>query len=452
VNAKELIHQYLLGNLDASSVEKLNQMLADDPELRSQFAQATNVDAALREFSIERSLDEVHGRAASTTVARPAQSASFRMLAVCAAALALIALGLWVQRPQAIANIVSSEDAAWESVLPTSPGSDLNAGVLNLRTGIATIEFRSGAEMTLEAPAQLELLTKMRARLNSGTAVMNVPDSATGFVLETPDGYAIDFGTRFAVRIDADRKTSDFELIEGEIEVHQPKTGKSLRLTEAGAAASVSEESLNLIEDALLDESAGAPDESGEQVIRISTQGRCGTALARDRSRKRKIRSGHLYASHTKKGLWDHRSFFEFDLTSIDREKLTGVKLRINQVQSHRGSASLLPKINRFAVHGMTNAAKANWDLEPMWAEAPSPDDGELVGAFEIPRSKMRGSIEIDTPELLSFVKEHGDRPVTLILTRETGRTRGPGPAMPHTFASDTHPEAVGPLLELTVE
>ena len=64
----------------------------------------------------------------------------------------------------------------------------------------------------------------------------------------------------------------------------------------------------------------------------------------------------------------------------------------------------------------------------------------------------MRGTIEIETPEILSFVKAHGNSSVTFILVRKTGRIGGAGSAMPHTFASNTHPEAVGPTLELKLK
>ena len=62
MNPKEMIHQYLLGNLDEEGVRQLDQMLTKDAELRREFAHVANVDAALRETSIERSIEEVHGQ------------------------------------------------------------------------------------------------------------------------------------------------------------------------------------------------------------------------------------------------------------------------------------------------------------------------------------------------------------------------------------------------------
>ena len=66
----------------------------------------------------------------------------------------LLAALTWTQvsKPGVVADLVSSEDAAWESSLPTTPGSTLTPGVLNLRSGVATIQFASGAQIVLEAP------------------------------------------------------------------------------------------------------------------------------------------------------------------------------------------------------------------------------------------------------------------------------------------------------------
>ena len=106
------------------------------------------------------------------------------------------------------------------------------------------------------------------------------------FVLETPDGYAVDFGTRFAVSINGNRKTSEFELIEGEIEVHHAASSKSMRLDKVGAAASVSVDSVHLIEDRMSNELSNATADHEGQVIRVSTQGRCGVALHNEKRQR----------------------------------------------------------------------------------------------------------------------------------------------------------------------
>ena len=82
------------------------------------------------------------------------------------------------------------------------------------------------------------------------------------------------------------------------------------------------------------------------------------------------------------------------------------------------------------------------------WGEAPTTDTATLVGQFEIPRSQERGSITIESNELLDFLKVNNAVEYTFILTRETTETRGSG--MVHAFASDSHPESSGPTLELS--
>lgn len=450
-----LIHQYLLGNLDASEVEQLQRLLVDDPALRQEYLLATGIDAGLRELAIQNSIEDATGTRQDQKVdARHGFGLRqirgwFAAMATLAAAIAVMA---WMSFPSTVATIVSSENAAWESSLPTSPGSDLEPGALALKSGIATIRFRSGAEMILEAPSSVELISPMRTKLNSGAALIEVPESAKGFVLETPKGFAVDFGTSFAVEVG--ESESGFELISGEIEVHHAASGESLRLQDVGATASVSSDAVRLIDEEMLSK---AMPEAGENekssVIRVATNGRSGSAPHNESARERgAIKPEYLYVKTSREGKWDIRSFFEFDLQAVPMEKLTTAKLRLNMVPSYRGSASLLPKVNRFAIYGMTNPEKANWKVDSFWEQSPGPEDGVLLGKFEALRSQQRGSFEIDSKELLAFLKDQGQKPVTFIFVRETTREPGRGASMTHMFASDKHPESVGPLLELGLD
>ena len=113
--------------------------------------------------------------------------------------------------------IKSSEYAGWESSQSTLEGAELHAGTLNLTTGVATLAFNSGADLTLEAPAKIELISDMEVKVISGAISMYVRESAQGFRVNTPNGYAIDHGTRFSVRISEDKQSAEFKVQEGEI-------------------------------------------------------------------------------------------------------------------------------------------------------------------------------------------------------------------------------------------
>ena len=172
--------------------------------------------------------------------------------------------------------------------------------------------------------------------------------------------------------------------------------------------------------------------------------------MRRDEKRHKFIKREFLSVKRTNSGKWDHRSFFSFNLSEADLGQVFAARLRLNLVPSTRGLASRLPKINRFGVYGLTNSEKANWQADCLWNESPGPDDGILLGAFEIPRSQQRGSFGIETEDLLKFLRNNQNETVTLILVRETTQIEGIGPGLTHLFASDSHPESVGPLLELT--
>ena len=139
-------------------------------------------------------------------------------------------------------------------------------------------------------------------------------------------------------------------------------------------------------------------------------------------------------------------------MSTVNLSEVDSARLRLNLVPSSRGFASRLPEINRFGIYGLVERAKADWTIDSLWEESPGPEDGVLLGTFEIPRSQQRGSFGIQNDELLKFLRANQGGPVTLILVRETTQIHGEGPGLAHTFASDSHPEAVGPMLEFTLK
>ena len=281
MKAESLIHRYLIGEATSEEVAELDSLLAKDPELRRKFVFEAGNDTALREIALERAAD-------ADSADRKVISPVFRPMAWIAAAAAVVLLAAltWTQlsQPRVVAELVTSEDAAWESSLPTAPGSNLTPGHMKLTSGIATIRFRSGAEMMLEAPAELSIKSPMLAKLDSGAAVMNVPESAIGFVLETPDGRVVDHGTSFAVNVGG--QESKFEVIEGEISVHLDSTGESVRLVDQ-QAASITGDALSTFEGPIPEPEA----ESTANVLRIEPR------AVRSRSCGRTRRSGCMETS-----------------------------------------------------------------------------------------------------------------------------------------------------------
>ncbi|MEM0968828.1 MAG: FecR domain-containing protein [Verrucomicrobiota bacterium] len=449
---RALLSDLLDGALSTEGTEDLRSLLKHSQEARHWYRSHMELHARLyRSYQADTLLEEMPAPSSSPPWRRRIPLRQWSVPSTIAAVLLLTALLstlFFVSKTNgpsspapAVATLLSSENAAWESILPTLPGSALSPGALHLKAGVATIRFTSGAEVILEAPTQLVLQSPMRARLDSGTAVLEIPESAIGFTLETPNGYAIDYGTRFSVSVDSDQEQSSFEVIAGEISVHSSLSNRSLRLTDQQAAA-VSSEGIEPF-DAFLSEGPLPQQESN--VIRLSTRGQTASA----------IRNGSLDHLHpdllmAKQGYpepaYDRRSLFAFDLSSVDHDSLEGASLRLNLVPSGLGLAAHLPRFNRFSLYGVPPRS-GKWDDEPSWEDLPTQEEGILVAQFDVPRSKRTGSYHLSTPELLTYLKTSaGDRP-TFLLLRETPETETRG--LVHAFASDSHPEASGPQLEL---
>jgi hypothetical protein len=127
-----------------------------------------------------------------------------------------------------LAVVTSLDDASGRfGQTPLAQGQRLTGGVLELDRGLAEITFDTGAEVTLEGPARLQLESEHKARLATGRASARVPEQARGFVIQTPSSYIRDLGTTYAVEVRDNRET-ELHVLEGEVEV--AATGRHLKL------------------------------------------------------------------------------------------------------------------------------------------------------------------------------------------------------------------------------
>lgn len=437
---QELLDRYLNGQASEAEVAELDRLLQENEELRREFQQHANVIAALEEHG---SYDDPYADTAFAASTRAKKS--FGPMHWLALSALFVLLGGFVlaslRAPTAVATLVSNENAAWESALPTTPGSALPPGVMSLKSGLATIRFQSGAELTLEAPAEIELETAMRGRLFSGRAIVEVPESAHGFVLDTPDGYAVDHGTSFAVSVGPGGEESSFEVLDGEIALHSSGE-EPVHLFENQAA---------LMNNGRIKKLNGPLDEgtldSPREVVRITSLGKTTSIVRNDQFQ-------YLHPDFLMVKLdggnrpYERRAFVSFQLDSIDWEKLEKIRLRLNLVPCGLGHVTRLAKMNRFQVSGLPGELPIDWQSNLSWEDAPNPKAAKPLGHFDVPRSQERGSFEIETDLLEKFLREQGTGAVTLLITRETEELKGSG--LVHAFASDSHPEASGPTLEVT--
>jgi hypothetical protein len=106
------------------------------------------------------------------------------------------------------AVVVHLAAAEWEPGPGQRPseGDLLAAGRLALRAGRITLGLLSGVTLTLEGPADLELLSVDRVHCRRGKLRTCVPRGAEGFVVTTPGSAVVDLGTEFGLNVADDGK------------------------------------------------------------------------------------------------------------------------------------------------------------------------------------------------------------------------------------------------------
>lgn len=119
-------------------------------------------------------------------------------------------------------------------------GDILGADTISLTEGSARIDFFSGAQIYVEAPARIEIRSAWEAAFHSGKLRAKVPPAARGFVIESNGRRIVDLGTEFGV--DTSDEEVRVEVFSGKVELEDRELlmGQAVSLTRDGQTASVS--------------------------------------------------------------------------------------------------------------------------------------------------------------------------------------------------------------------
>ena len=461
-----LIDRILEGTITREELAELETRLLADSGLRERFRSRMRLEANLHS-ECQATPAEILSPAMRARPRAPLR----RWLSAAAGIAAVLALVAFLMfrlhnsgRPDYVATIVSEDGAAWSGGGMIGEGARLVPGTMRLEKGLASLRFESGAVAALEAPVTIELLDPRRCLLSRGKAVFDMPESAIGFVVETPNGHAVDHGTRFALALDEAGDQVEFGVLSGRISVHHDQTQAA---ADVGAG------------DRVLLTSAGIGDPTDAGASPSGRVADSGVLRFRSNGRETSIVHGDMREDFldpellmVKKDipvpdeqrlhpiLWskDRRALIAFDLDGLDRQRVAEATLRLNIVPSGRGYAMLMPEQTRIEVYGIRDVPELeHWDSSGLrWADAPgSVADGteidesavSLLGSFEIERSLLEGPVAFGSPELDRFLKEDQTGVVGFLLV-STSLPQEPW-SLVHAFASSQHPEAAGPSLEI---
>ena len=116
-----------------------------------------------------------------------------------------------------VARLSGARECRWSGAA-LQPGAELRRGQrIELQKGCVEITFDSGAQVTLEGPASLDLGSAWDAVLRRGTLKANVPHEAIGFRVSNPSVEVVDLGTEFTMVADESGATEVF-VLKGSVE------------------------------------------------------------------------------------------------------------------------------------------------------------------------------------------------------------------------------------------
>ncbi len=464
----DLANAYIEKRLDDDQQQKLEQLISESADARRIFADLMHDHAALHWDQVSDTDDNDIIEFAGETIAGNWGRTSTTIIWAAAAAVAISAVGFFAFRSPApakevgpaFATMEKSSAARWESGdLPTAKGSRLTAGKLRLAEGIATLKFDSGAEVILEAPAEVQLVDRMNCVLTNGTAVADIPESAIGFQIKTPSANVVDYGTRFAVNVDDSTGATKTQVFEGLVEVEHPDTGKIVKL-ETGEH--------NFVAGNQISDAAAGPDEGDWAIAdRRAQRGADWKMLpaARDSYAYSVKISDHtsdvlLLLKNSSDSRGPHRkAYVGFDLKAIPAGKIADAELILNFTPTGWGLASSVSDAT-FSVYGITDSTLDNWNYRSMtWENAPANklDSGnklqskkvQKLGKFTIEQGIQRGQFGISGESLADFLKKDSDGIVTLAIVRDTVESGGGG--LVHGIASRRHPVLPAPTLAIQI-
>jgi ferric-dicitrate binding protein FerR (iron transport regulator) len=457
------------GRLSEEEALSLNQRIVKEADVRQFLAEAALLEAELR-LGGEAAITAAPGTTVKTKSAWHTRMTSYGLTAIAAAIVAAGLVWLTVSEPTPVATLTKAHLCKWgNSALPTLEGGKLGPGTLELLEGIATLKFTSGAEVVLEAPVSLEVISAMECRVKKGTVVADVPPSAKGFTIQTPQTKVVDWGTRFGVSASEDGKCL-VHVIQGLVEVHrngEPDL-KQLRSGQRVDYGGMTQRALNPDADGQSEPDRWLPGPlsdlgDGWQMLTTAFGRGKDSWIQSNSTTKANGRESFLRVKHTSldKKL-ERKAYVTFDLARFAGKRLVGAEFVLHVEPSDLGFASLVPDAT-FSVYALTDEAQDNWsESELNWTQAPAhstapehhvhPISGQtrLLGKFITPQGTNRGAFTVGGPDLITFLNQDTNGLVTFIICRDTDETARNGLA--HAFASKENPRNTPPLLRLKAE
>ncbi len=250
-------------DLTANERQEFNELLRGDPEACECYLEISEIHAALAHqgetVDPARNAGNVLPFSTSSTFRRSFRksTAVWRPLLAAAAVFALLLNGYVFWRNGAaseeestvsgVAVLSRTVDPVWNrEENPANEGDSVLSGKFQLESGLAQLEFFSGATVIVEGPAKLDLISEWEVVCLAGRLRAFVPEPARGFTIATPEYKAVDLGTEFALSVGTDGK-SEVHVVDGEVRI-DGNNGEELKLLHGGGGIRASGNTFETVE------------------------------------------------------------------------------------------------------------------------------------------------------------------------------------------------------------
>ncbi|HWN94645.1 MAG TPA: LamG-like jellyroll fold domain-containing protein [Methylomirabilota bacterium] len=255
-----LIDSFIAGVLNADEWMELHQRLAASPAARAQYErhiachQLTHPNVCLPDAAeLLRMKPAASGRASHEPSFASIEVVSGKLrawclagaVAVCAGAGLLISLyyqpvpvALFqppIANGESVAILRHAANVYWVNLTNEMfVGDPFPADRVQIAAGAIQVEFKRGARLVVEGPADLQLISDNEAFLHSGKVTAHVPERAHGFKVTAPALAVVDLGTEFGLRAPPNA-AAELHVFSGTVEM-APMTKPPRRMMEGQAA------------------------------------------------------------------------------------------------------------------------------------------------------------------------------------------------------------------------
>ena len=250
----DLLESYIDRSLSEDESRELLEAFAEDETLKPRFLEEMRIAHSLKGLSsLKRRVELTEDVIESIRLGRESPDLSepvlselrqsekkvvtfpFTRVALGVAAALVAGFFVFVALPPAsdssLATVAHVIDAEWGGGEQLAEGARIRKGRVKLASGVARLDFADGVRVTLEGPAEFELIGPGETRLHSGNLTAHVPPAGIGFQVHTERVEIVDLGTTFGVSV-GENGATDVEVLEGEVEVKSARSGKEKIITE----------------------------------------------------------------------------------------------------------------------------------------------------------------------------------------------------------------------------